>query len=468
MGRLFWKFFFFIFMAQLSGTFIVGGAVWLHDLKHRHVEEVETGPPGAFSVEAAVETLRYGGVAALRGLLENDLHPKVYAVDESGRELLGHRLTADVLAQARQVLADTDTPWSKSVRQITAPDGHAYLLFALAGADGRGGPPPPERMFAGGPPPGPGPHYPIPFLPMGVSAIASLVFAALLAWYLSKPIRSLRDAFSAVSHGKLDVRPGLEMGSRQDELADLGRGFDHMATQLQSLMAGQRRLLHDVSHELRSPLARMQVAIELAEKDPKKVPACLSRIEREGALINYLIGELLTLSRLGSSTAYTLDEAVMMGELLPSIVEDARFEAQAAQRDVELSGDYQVTVGGSAELLSRAIENVIRNAVRHTAAGSAVRVHAMRDPQHDALLVSVEDQGPGVSAADLERIFEPFFQSGHAGNHAESHGLGLAIARSVIAAHDGSICAVNRVEGGLRVEIVLPLLGAAGSAASGQ
>jgi two-component system OmpR family sensor kinase len=202
----------------------------------------------------------------------------------------------------------------------------------------------------------------------------------------------------------------------------------------------------------------MQVAIELAERDPKKVPACLSRIERENNLINYLIGELLTLSRLGSNAAYSLEEHVVMSDLLPAIADDAHYEAQAAQRKVELSGDYLVTVRGSAELLSRAIENVIRNAVRHTAVDSTVRVNAASDPRENTLHICVDDHGPGVPEANLERIFEPFFQSGHAGNYGESHGLGLAITRSVVTAHGGSVYAMNRAEGGMRVGIVLPLI----------
>jgi two-component system OmpR family sensor kinase len=467
-GRLFWKFFFFIFMAQISGIFIMGGTVWLRDLQRRHIEEIDVHPPTAFYIESAAETLKYGGVDALRGLLAKDMHPRIYAVDESRRELLGRQPAAAMLEQARRVLDDTDSPKSKSVREITAGDGHTYMLFALTWQDEMGGPPPPPpgEMFAGGPP-DEGPHHPGPLLPMGVSAIASLIFAALLAWHLSKPIRSLRDAFSAVSRGKLDVRPGAEMGSRQDELADLGHGFDHMAAQLQSLMADQRRLLHDVSHELRSPLARMQVAIELAERDPKKVPTCLSRIERENNLINYLIGELLTLSRLGSNAAYSLEEDVAMSDLLPAIAEDAHYEAQAAQRGVKLSGDCLMTVRGSAELLSRAIENVIRNAVRHTAIDSTVLVNAASDPRENTLHIYVDDQGPGVPEANLERIFEPFFQSGHARNHGESHGLGLAITRSVVMAHGGSVRAMNRAEGGMRIDIALPLVssGAEGGAA---
>lgn len=198
--------------------------------------------------------------------------------------------------------------------------------------------------------------------------------------------------------------------------------------------------------------------IELAERDPKKVPACLTRIERENSLINYLIGELLTLSRLGSNAAYSLEESVAMSDLLPVIADDAHYEAQAAQRNVELSGDYRVTVKGSAELLSRAIENVIRNAVRHTAVDSTVHVNAVSDLGKNTLHICVDDQGPGVPHANLDKIFEPFFQSGHAGNDGESHGLGLAITRSVVTAHGGSVYAMNRAEGGMRVGIVLPLI----------
>ena len=161
-------------------------------------------------------------------------------------------------------------------------------------------------------------------LPISIGILASLGFSALLAWYLAKPIRHLRGAFDAAAAGKLDTRIGPRMGRRRDEIADLGRDFDRMAHQLQILLGSQRRLLHDVSHELRSPLARLQAAIGLARQQPEKLDASLDRIERESGRLDELVGELLTLSRLEAGMSGAADEEVDLVELVAGIADDAR------------------------------------------------------------------------------------------------------------------------------------------------
>jgi two-component system OmpR family sensor kinase len=469
-GRLFWKFFFFIFMAQATAIVGMGAAVWLRDMASaKRALEIDDSPPVAFHVESAALTLRYGGPAALRSQLENTpLHRQIYAVDETGHELLGRSATPAMLVQARHALTQRDGP--QTVREVAATDGHTYLLFALA-RDGRPGgrPPylmqhPPSDKFVrpaierGDPmenrgPPNP-PHHMIPFIPMLVGALVSLVFAALLAWYFSKPIRSLHAAFDAAAEGKLDVRLGPTMGRRHDELADLGRDFDRMATQWQALMEGQRRLLHDVSHELRSPLARLQAAIGLARQQPEKMQASMERVERESLRMDKLVGELLTLSRLEAGVMGAMDEDIHMDELLATVADDTRFEAETNQRGIMFSGDGAVVVRGSAELLHRAIENVVRNAIRHTPTGSSVHVHVQPDDAGKFLQLIIRDEGPGVSEPDLERIFAPFFRGVDNGN--DGHGLGLAIARQIVEAHGGTIRASNRFNGGLCVTITLP------------
>jgi two-component system OmpR family sensor kinase len=296
---------------------------------------------------------------------------------------------------------------------------------------------------------------PSPLLPISIGILASLGFSALLAWYLATPIRYLRGAFDAVAAGKLDTRIGPRMGRRRDEIADLGRDFDRMAGQLQILVGSQRRLLHDVSHELRSPLARLQAAIGLARQQPEKLEASLDRIERESGRLDELVGELLTLSRLEAGTSGAADEEVDLVELVASIADDARFEAEAHGRRVQFSGEGEVLVQVRAELLHRAFENVIRNAVKYTREGTTVEVRVERQPTPDRLIVTVDDRGPGVPESDLPAIFEPFFRGG-AGVKTAGFGLGLAIARRAIEAHGGNIQAMNRPGGGLRVEIVLP------------
>ena len=295
-----------------------------------------------------------------------------------------------------------------------------------------------------------------PVLPIVATLIASLVCAALLARYFSRPIRTLRNAFDAAAAGKLDTRIGATMGGRRDELADLGRDFDRMAGQLQDLMDGQKRLLHDVSHELRSPLARLQVAIGLLRQQPARLTDSLDRIEREGERMDTLVGELLTLSRLEAGVTGS-SEDVDMAELLTVLVEDASFEAEAAGRRVLLARATDTLVRGNGELLHRAIENIVRNAIRHTAQGTTVDVDCTLDRAHHRLYLTVADRGPGIPEAELQSIFQPFFR-GSGGAGSDGHGLGLAIARQVAEASGGSITAANRPGGGLVVTLALPVV----------
>ena len=227
-----------------------------------------------------------------------------------------------------------------------------------------------------------------------------------------------------------------------------------MAQQLQSLVLAQRRLLHDVSHELRSPLARLQAAIGLARQDPAKLEPSLERIEREAIRLDEMVGEVLTLARLESGTAAPAKDKVDLGHLVASIAEDARFEAQASGRRLSFRGNGDVSVIGNAELLHRAVENVVRNAVKFTREGTAVEVE-LRSAR-DAAVISVRDHGPGVAPAELEKVFDPFYR-GEGASGATGFGLGLAIARRAIDAHGGTIRASNAPAGGLQVEIELAL-----------
>jgi two-component system OmpR family sensor kinase len=290
---------------------------------------------------------------------------------------------------------------------------------------------------------------------MLAGVLASFISAALLAWHFAKPIRNLRSAFDAVAAGKLEARIVPAMGARRDELADLGQDFDHMAARLQELVEGQRRLLHDVSHELRSPLARLQAAIGLARQRPEKTETMLERIERESARMDGMIGELLTLSRLEAGVSGLMDDNVDLCELVAELAEDARFEARAAGKDVIFHHGAHATVRGRAELLHSAIENVVRNAVRHTPPSSNVVVTVDCSEADDEVHVAVRDHGSGVPEEELDAIFKPFVRSSTA-QALPGHGLGLAIAQRVVKAHGGTISASNAEGGGLRVEIRLP------------
>ena len=302
-----------------------------------------------------------------------------------------------------------------------------------------------------------GPSPPPPWLPILAGLFASLAFSALLAWYLAKPIRELRGAFASAAAGDLDVRVAPAMGGRRDELADLGRDFDHMAGRLRDLMDAQRRLLHDVSHEIRSPLARLQAAIGLARQQPESREASLDRIEREAQRLDEMVGELLTLSRLEAGMGDGQKEIIGLTELVGMVVEDARFEAQAQGRKVEFAATAVAALCCQAELLHRAIENVVRNAVKFSPPGGVVAIKA-GPVAGDRAAITVSDRGPGVPESDLEAIFIPFYRA-ESGLRAGGYGLGLAIAKRAVEAHGGSIRAANRVGGGLEVTLTLPISG---------
>jgi signal transduction histidine kinase len=481
MGRLFWKFFLSILLAQVAATIGIGGTIWLRDqARHRNTEPtLDVGPPAITMLDAAAATLRHSGVNGLRDLAASSRRMRLYVLDDQGKELLGRTVPAKLREEVERSL-ETGTQ-AHAVARLLAPDGRRYLAFASrmpgfgnaanggpgpgsvkAAADGaanRGGPASGFRPERGSH--GPGGWFGLPpefgrhvgrWLPIVAATLASFLFAALLAWYFSRPIRALRGAFEAAAAGDLAPKFGeSRMAVAGDELAELGHDFDRMSAQLRTLMEGQRRLLHDVSHELRSPLARLQAAIGLAHQQPDKIQASLDRIERESVRMDRLVGELLTLSRLDAASAPPAKEDVDLVEMVDQIADDARFEAGAR---IDVDAPVPVTVRAAPDLLWSAVENIVRNAVKHGGAGSAVDVAL--HPEDGKVHIEVLDRGPGILDEHLGDIFEPFFRSNPAQNNVDGHGLGLAIAKRVIETHGGRIAAANRAGGGLRVTITLP------------
>ncbi len=292
-------------------------------------------------------------------------------------------------------------------------------------------------------------------LRLGLSLVAILLLSWLLSRMFVRPVLALRRAATQLGEGNLDARAPESGTRRGDELGDLARAFNRMAARLERLIESQHRLLRDISHELRSPLARLEAALELARNAPPGGGREeLDRIGLEARRLDGLIGEVLAMSRLDHESPADDGEVIDMRALLDEVVADAAFEAEAGGKALKQAhGGDPAIVRGSRKWLARALDNVLRNAIRHTREGTAVEVTTAR--RADRLIIEVHDHGDGVADGALQRLFEPFFR---AGQHRDDsgHGLGLAIARRVIEAHGGRIEARNAPDGGLIVRIELP------------
>jgi two-component system sensor histidine kinase CpxA len=276
-----------------------------------------------------------------------------------------------------------------------------------------------------------------------------------VARYFAAPLRHVRDVSYRLAAGDLRARVGASVGHRHDEIGDLVRDFDAMAARIEALVHAQSQLLSDISHELRSPLARLNVALELARrKTGTDAQVDLNRIEAEAERMNELIGRVLALARAENSPQSGL-ASVDLEAIVRQVVENADYEAQRQDKVVDFSGVAASRVEGDAQLIASAVDNVVRNAVRYTRPGSAVDV--LLEAAGDAAIVVVRDHGPGVPDSELERIFSPFHRVESDRNRETGGvGLGLAIARRAIAVHGGTITAANAPERGLVVTIRIP------------
>jgi signal transduction histidine kinase len=281
-----------------------------------------------------------------------------------------------------------------------------------------------------------------------VLIVMALCYA--LAYHLTSPLRSLQRAVERFGHGDLSTRAPER---RHDEVGELARSFNHMAEHLQTMVSAQQRLLQDISHELRSPLSRLSVAIELARTD-EGAGTRLDRIQKEADRMNELIEQMLEVARLESNPAERKVEEVRLDELIGSLVDDCTIEAQVRGCSLKLETGAVVCVAGDRELLRRAIENVVRNAIRY--APSETKVEVALENGAGRARVKVRDYGPGVPDAALGRLFDPFYRvESDRNRESGGAGLGLSIARRAVELHQGSVRASN-AEPGLLVEIELP------------
>ena len=304
--------------------------------------------------------------------------------------------------------------------------------------------------------PGDGGFRPIAsFLPLLSIGISGLI-CFLLTRHITSPLFELRRGAETIAAGNLNARVSGEVRNRRDEIGQLGRDFDRMAQRLESLVDSHKRLLGDASHELRSPLSRLLVALGLARKaNAEEMPELLGRIALEAGRLDNLIGQLLALSRIESGSHAVAASSIDLTALVQEVVSDADFEARALSRHVRVTDFEECTIFGFEELLRSAVENVIRNGIRFTREGTTVDVSIRRE--RERAMIRVRDHGPGVPETMLSEIFLPFRRVPTLQGAAnEGSGLGLAIALRAIAANGGNITARNAPDGGLVVDMELP------------
>jgi two-component system sensor histidine kinase CpxA len=442
MHRLVWKIFFSFWLSLIvfAGASLTVASLFV---EHARSEDANQSPRDrlkGYLEEARVVAVNDGveGLSAWLEKLDRREVIPILLIDAQGRDLLDRPVSehiADRIERRRHPAQRGIVQTAEGTEYNLVPDFRAVTLNRVLTR---------PRVVA---------------FPLIAAAVISGLVSFFLARYLSQPIRRLSRATRQFGSGDLAMRVAPSLGGRRDEVAELAHDFDHMAEQLQALIAAQRQLLSDVSHELRSPLARLQVALGLArQRGPNQPFPELDRIEREAERLNDLIAQLLSLARLESDAGLPRTECVDLAALVAEIAESADYEVSASKRGVHVVASIPAHIEANPTLLHSALENVVRNAAKYTAEGTGVEVSLSTDGQRAGwVLVQVRDQGPGVPDDMLARLFDPFVRVGDARDRASGgYGLGLAIAKRAIQLHGGEIMARNHAEGGLAVSIQLP------------
>jgi len=348
----------------------------------------------------------------------------------------------DLLARARAEKRSEysfDSPWLGVVRQ---PHGdHIYLFIAQV---------PRVKMFGNYVDP-----EKVPFRAIFVSII-SAALCGLLARSITKPISSLQRTAMDIAGGDLAARASPALAGRTDELASLAHDFDRMADRIQLLLEQQKLLLRDISHELRSPLARLTVSAELVQRGDL---AAAGRMHADIKTLETMISDLLTLARIDASDKHSRREPVHIGRLIQQIVKDASFEGAAEAKTVVQTGVFDRYISGDTGLLHSCVENIVRNALKHTPATGVVEVNIadVSNFRGSMIAITTTDEGTGVPEDALEQIFDPFFRIASQNSHKQGGaGLGLSISKRIATLYGGTIAAQNLTGGGFQVQLRLP------------
>lgn len=386
-----------------------------------------------FQLEEARSAYETGGRPALQAFLDTlqrVYHAQGVLTDEQGRDVLTNEDRSDLVRRASHSLALPFIRVGAATVARHADDGRYWFFFIV-------------------PRPNVGPWFLTPEHLFVMAVAVGLCYW--LAFHLTGPLRALQKAVERFGRGDLSARAG---STRRDEVGQLARTFDRMAERIETLLAAERRLLLDISHELRSPLARLGVAVELA-RSGENLDAQLNRIQKESDRLNALVGQLLQVTRAEGDPSQLRREAMRLDDLVQQLVDESALEASKHGCEVTYGTHVPALVCGDAELLRRAIENVIRNAIRYAPPKTSVEISLAR--RNGTAVVDVRDRGPGVPEESLPRLFDAFYRvDSDRGRSSGGIGLGLSIARRAIELHKGSIRARN-ANPGLEVELELPV-----------
>jgi two-component system sensor histidine kinase CpxA len=399
---------------------------------------------------AALSSGGHEGLAAWLRQAPASRSATIYVIDAGGRDILGRelprylerKLKRHEASMPRRTHSDpVNLRRARPLSQLVSRDGETYIV--LLSRSHR-----PHGYWEGAP---------AGSLLLILALIVSGVVSYLLARAISNPVRQLRHATVSLAEGNMNSRVASSVGRRRDELGMLARDFDAMAEKLQHAAAQQTELSRNISHELRSPLARLRVAMELAKRKAGELPE-FDRIDDETERLDRLIGQILSYTRMESGS-HSKPASIDIGDLVQEVVENVNFECRAEGYEgitVETKLEALPTVTGYADALTSAIENIARNAVRHSPPNQKVTVRVAEEPGGIAI-VEVADDGEGVAADELLHLFEPFFRtrSATADTRKRGTGLGLAIAERAVKLNGGSVSARNRESGGLMVTMRL-------------
>ncbi|WP_266181567.1 HAMP domain-containing sensor histidine kinase [Dyella humicola] len=407
--------------------------------------------------QSADQAYAGGGSAALADWSAQQRREGIDAtLFEQGKALVPMRLPSSIqgslptwLDEKRDIVLQ---PWPNlyvAVQQVHGADGQTRQLVALSRVHSRLRPQTRQTIF------------------LAIQGVLSLLFICMVGWWVARnvarPVEAIRQATRRMASGELSARVGRDQGHAHDELAQLARDFDAMAERIEALVAHDRSVLQDLSHELRSPLARLHLILDLARRstDANEAARYFQQAEEEISRLDSMTGEMLALSRLEGGIPGVNREPVDLVDLLSECIRRAELEAQARHITLTLQAADAVVVSGSELLLERALDNVIANAIKFSPVGGGVEFSVQTGK--DEVELSIRDHGPGVPAGELESLFRPLFRGSNA-VRVDGHGLGLAIVQRVVRAHGGDIHADNAEGGGLVVHLRLPLTRQSGQA----